>query len=65
MPFVYESDFQVALKRVSSEGIEFKNYEENLSRLSIEAVLLRKAAGPHVASFLGLLRLDGELTLAM
>ena len=62
MPFVYESDFQVALKRVSSEGIEF---DETLSRLSIEAVLLRKAAGPHVASFLGLLRLDGELTLAM
>jgi hypothetical protein len=66
MPFVYESDFQVALKRVSNdEGIEFVEYEETLSRLSIEAVLLRKAAGPNVASFLGLLRLDGELTLAM
>ena len=39
-------------------------YEDNISRLSLEAVLLRRAAGPHIASFLGLLRLDGELVLA-
>lgn len=41
-----------------------EEYEDAISRLSIEAMLLRKAAGPHIASFLGLLRLESELVLA-
>jgi len=45
--------------------MEPAGYEEEVSRLSMEAVLLRKAAGPHIASFLALLRLDGELNLAV
>jgi serine/threonine protein kinase len=34
-----------------------------VSRLALEAAIKKKAAGPHVASFLGLLRLEGELVL--
>jgi hypothetical protein len=55
----------VAIKKISRDGVDQKDYEDYVSRLSMEAVLLRRAAGPHIASFLGLLRIDDELNLAL
>ena len=40
-----------------------ERYEDHVSRLAMEGVIMKKAAGPHIASFLGLLRLNGELVL--
>jgi hypothetical protein len=65
--------YQVAVKRVIKPDKEENKktldplvqeiYEDDVSRLAMEGVIMKKAAGPHIVSFLGLLRLSGELVL--
>ena len=42
----------------------YARFEDEISRLSIEADLLRKGQGRQIAEFLGLFRLKGDLVLA-
>ena len=55
----------MAIKRVHKKDdlTSEEEYTDAVSRLAMEAVVLRRAAGPNVASLLGLMRLDGSLML--
>jgi len=57
----YRSIDGVEPESAESEWREF--YEDSVSRLSIEASILKKVAGDNIVSFRGLLRIQGELVL--
>jgi serine/threonine protein kinase len=58
-------EYEVAIKRVHKKDdlTSEEEYTDAVSRLAMEAVVLRRAAGPNVASLLCLMRFNGSLML--
>ena len=70
--FLITLAYEVAVKRAKKPDEKYikmagpvaqEKYEDDISRLTMEGVIMKKAAGPNIVSFLGLLRLNGELVL--